>query len=351
MNLQQIADQRLANQSLLTPLKNPKQVVATLGAIQSQDFWGACWAISQRCSETQSKIISNFNSGKILRTHILRPTWHFVPPKDIRWIQELTGPRVLATTKSYFKKLDLHEETLQKANLALAAALKSNKALTRAQVKQVYQAAKIDIAGLKLGFLIIFAELTALICSGPLQGKQHTYMLVSDRAPQADSLDKQESLAKLTKAFFSSHGPATAKDFSWWSSLTMADVRQGIELADLQNFEFDGEVFHFTKQVNSVYKKPLVHLLPNYDENLVAYKYRKIGTAEDLDRAPSYEDLSFNIVTSNGKVVGGWKKQIVRNELNVKLNMFKKLTAAEQNSLDQAVIDLQKFSGLKVNLI
>lgn len=351
MQEQQVAEQRLKNQHLLTPLKNPAQVVSWLGAVQAQDFPGATWAVGQRCGAMQQQVINDFNNGKILRTHMLRPTWHFVVPADILWVQELTGPRVLATTNSYFKKLGLDESILKKANAVLANALKGGKQLTRAEVKQVYASAKIDTTGLKLGFLIMYAELQGLICSGPIAGKQHTYMLLAERTPQAKSLPRKKALAELTKRFFTSHGPATIKDFSWWSSLTVADIKQGIELAKLKSFDLNGQVFYFSNNQAGELKTPIIHLLPNYDELLVAYKVRSATMSEGLSKVPSYEDLSYHIVTQDGRVIGGWKRQVTRDSFNVKLNLFKKLGVAEQSALEHAANNLQKFSGLKVNLI
>src|SRR5262245_24524323 len=164
-----------------------------------------------------------FNEGKILRTHVMRPTWHFVMPEDIRWMLKLTAPRINAVSAYYFRKMELDQAVLARSNAAISKALRG-KHLTREELGQVLGRAKIDAKGLRLIYLMIRAELDAVICSGPLRGKQFTYALLDERVPKCRTLKRDEALAELTIRYFTSHGPALLRDFVWWSGLTITDA-------------------------------------------------------------------------------------------------------------------------------
>ena len=243
-----IAHRRLANQHLTAPhLTRPEAVVAWMGAVQAQDYAAAKWALGLRLVDANDDLVEKaFNEGSIVRTHFLRPTWHFVAPADIRWMLALTGPRVRALCTPYFRKLGLDEQVLAQCSAAIERALRGGKQLTRDQLREALQEAGIQAEGdLRLPYILIHAELEALICSGPREGKQFTYMLLEERAPKVPPLDRDASVRELARRFFVSHGPATPQDFAKWSGLTVADARLGIDLAgdELCKERLDGQPF------------------------------------------------------------------------------------------------------------
>jgi hypothetical protein len=227
-----IANRRLNNSRLVgAPFENPQDAVQWLGAVQSQDFAGAKWAIGQRTRDvTRADIDRLFNDGKILRTHVLRPTWHFVAPADIRWMLKLVAPRVNAANAYYYRKFELDNVIFAKANAALVEEMQGGVQLTRTEISQVYKKIGINASGLRLAYLIMRAELDAVICSGSLRGKQFTYALLEDRVPKAKMLEHDGALAELAKRYFASHGPAQVHDFAWWSGLTITEARAGVEM-------------------------------------------------------------------------------------------------------------------------
>src|SRR6266498_1240353 len=180
-----ILRQRLHNQLLSqTKFIQPSQVVAWLGAVQSQDYAGAKWALAQRTEGlTDAAIEQAFADGEILRTHVLRPTWHFVTPTDIRWMLELTAPRVRAAMAYMDRQLALDKAIFKKSNAALVKALRDSKQLTRSELTSVFQQAHINVDGLRLGHILMHAELDGIVCSGGRRGKQFTYALLDERAP------------------------------------------------------------------------------------------------------------------------------------------------------------------------
>lgn len=351
MTLHDIAAERLTNQHLVGELARADDIVRLLGAVQAQDFTGAKWAIGQRTKHaTDADVTKLFNDGKILRTHMLRPTWHFVAPEDIRWMQALTAPRVHQLNKYYYKKFGLDEATLRKSTEVLTKSLKGGKQLTREEIQEGYRAAGIDSSGLKLTYLIMYAELEALVCSGALKDKQHTYALLDERVPKTKPLSPDQALAELTKRYFASHGPAQVKDFGWWASLPLADVKKGIQLAKLKNIEINGKEFFYAGTLGAKLPSPVVSLLPNYDELVIAYKDQTAAASDNLDKHPSYEDLSYHFVASDGQIIAGWKRDSKPKTFIVKLNRFRKMDAAETKAFEVAIKKLQDFVQLPVAL-
>src|SRR5205823_11718341 len=165
----------------------------------------------------------------ILRTHVLRPTWHFVLPEDIRWLLAATAHRVHRLNAFVYRQQGLDEPTRSRATDLAAAALDERKSLTRKEIGEVLEHAGIDVGGLRLTLLVMHAELEAVICSGGLRGRQHTYALLDERAPHARRLDRDEALAELALRYFTGHGPATAKDLASWASLTVAEGTRGLD--------------------------------------------------------------------------------------------------------------------------
>jgi hypothetical protein len=353
MNIADIAAQRLHNQFLIENLTDPVEVVRRLGAVQAQDFVGAKWALGLRCQTTDETVTKLFNEGKILRTHMLRPTWHFVVPEDIRWIQMLTAPRVHQQSKYYYKKLGMDEPTVEKSQKVLASELRGGNQLTKAEIVKLFVGAGIvEVSGLRFLYLLMRAELDALICSGAMRGKQHTYALLEERAPQAKEMSREQALAEFAARYFKSRGPATVKDFMWWSSLTAVDAKNAVDLAKLKSEQAeDGQTYYFVKPAPTDIPSPIVHLLPNYDEYFISYKDRSAFSMTrtfKVLRKPGYEDLFYHLIALDGQLVGGWRREIKSKEFIVKLNMFVELNKTQNNALKAAAKRLSNFYNLPV---
>src|SRR5947207_3024980 len=232
-----IAHQRLHNQHITRrTLETPQALVEWLGAVQAQDFAAAKWALGLRLQGVKDDDIEQaFTDGAILRTHVMRPTWHFVSPADIRWLLALTAPRVHAANAYWYRKLELDDAIVGQSNDALTNALQGGKQLTRDKLASALKLAGIVTEGeQRVNYIIMRAELDGIICSGARRGKQFTYALLVERAPQARTLARDEALAELTRRYFTSHGPATLQDFVWWSGLAAIDAKAGIEMVKPQ---------------------------------------------------------------------------------------------------------------------
>jgi hypothetical protein len=336
-------------------LSQPAQVVEWLGAVQSQDYAGAKWALAQRlkAATTNAAIDSDFNEGKILRTHLMRPTWHFVTPADIRWLLKLTAPRVHAVNAFMYRSQGLDRATLKSGNAMLEKALQDGKQLTRSELASEFQkAGRIgDGNGVRMGYFLMYAELEGLICSGARSGKQFTYALLEERVPPVKALTPDEALAELTRRYFATRGPATLQDFTWWSGLTMADAKKGMEMvkSDFVNEVWQDQSYWFASSVSPVkMKSPSAHLLPNYDEYFIGFKDRSAiaEIAEKVGIKSNDPSLIAHIVIIDGQVVGGWRRTLKKDAILIELKLFAKLTKAENQAVSEAIEQYGEFLGL-----
>ena len=291
----------------------------------------------------------------LLRTHVLRPTWHFVLPEDIRWMLELTGPRVLAGLRSRHRQLELDEATFARGKDALAGALRGGNWLTRQELRETLQQAGVDVSGVeRLNHVIMRAELDMVICSGGLRGKQLTYALFDERAPRARSLPREEALALLTRRYFTSHGPATLKDYVWWSGLTTAEARAGIEAVkrDLVSEVADGQRYWSGRdEPPAAAPSTSAYLLPNFDEFGVGYTDRSAHYSEEHTDAVNLRGgLALgNIVVVNGQIKGEWKRTLGKTVV-IEARMFAELDREEHGALVASAECYGTFIGLPVDL-
>jgi Winged helix DNA-binding domain len=349
--------ERLRNQHLTRPgRRDPMQVVASLGAMQAQDFPAAKWAIGLRAPGCDSGHIEDaFNNGSILRTHLLRPTWHFVAPDDIKWMVELSAPRVNAANAYYYRQAGLNAKIFARSCAMISRVLEGGRYQTRAELAVALKRAKVPADGLKLAYIMMHAELDGVICSGPRRGKQFTYALLSERAPQARSLDRRDAIAELTGRYFASHGPATIRDFVWWSGLTVKDAQLGVEAARprLHKEDVGGrEYWSATPRKVAASKGCTALLLPNFDEYLIAYKDR--GGVVDSKRAAnivarSNGAFSHHLVI-DGRLAGSWTRTLKGNSVLVEVAPYHPLTPVQSRAVMSAVDCYGEFLAVPASL-
>jgi hypothetical protein len=347
---------RLAAQGLTRPIRaSASDLVHYLGAVQAQDYAGAKWALGQRTGETDAAIEGQLDEGRILRTHVLRPTWHFVAPADIRWMLKLTAPRVTQAMASYNRKLGLTAGLLRRSNSVIARALAGGRHLTRGELKAALGRARVPVPSAQvLGHMMLHAELAAVICSGPRRGNQFTYALFEQRVPAAPERERDDALREIALRYFRARGPASAQDFAWWSGLTAADVRRAIEIAGpgLER-TLVNERPHWlaADRVPLPPRKPSAFLLPNYDEYFIGFKDRT-AIAQRLGHAGLVTGGNFlinHVVVLDGQLAGGWRRLVEAGAVHVRLELITPVSAAERGRLRRTVRRLGEFLGVSVS--
>lgn len=339
--------QRLHNQKLsATEFERPADVVRWMSAVQAQEFNAAKWALGLRMrAATNAKVQDAYDRGEILRTHVLRPTWHFVTPEDIRWLLELTAPRVHLRTAPNYRKYEVDDAVFKRARRVLIKALQGGRHLARAELKAALNRAGIDANDtVRMAHIMLRAELDALVCSGPLRGKQFTYALLEERVPASKALDRDEALVELTRRYFTSHGPATVQDFVWWSGLTTADARRGIALCgdQIATLNLSDTLYPtstcfllLNRDSDPDLRTSIVraNLLPQYDEYNVAYKTRETPTL-----GPT--------AIVNGEFIGTWTSKINNHSVLIDVTPSHALTQSQKRLLTKAADSYGSFLGL-----
>jgi hypothetical protein len=289
---------------------------------------------------TDAHIERAFNDGRILRTHVMRPTWHFVSAGDIRWLLELTARRVHQAIAFGRRHLELTDAIARRASRVIERSLSRRECMTRAELGQSLARAGIVATGVRLALITIYAEVEGVICSGPIRGRQHTYMLLEQRAPGAKRYSRDEALAALTKRYFQSHGPATVRDFVWWSGLTIADARRGLEIAQGRAETVDGLTYWTIGPRRPTAPARSVHLLPAYDEYVVAYR-----DMAAVPRANAFFGLLPPAIVSNGQIIGTWNAGTGRAASKLTTAFTRTPSSAERKRLGDQIRRYQQFAG------
>lgn len=352
MNKAGIIAHRLINQQIAgTVFKTPQQIVGWLGAMQAQEYALSKWAIGLRLpGSTDASVEKAFNEGKILRTHLLRPTWHFVCPEDIRWMLKLTAPRIHIANGFMCRKLGLDDKLLKKAATVFAKTLKDGNYMTRNALNEELKKNKIDCEGHHLSHIMMYAELEGIVCSGPRQGKQFTYALLEERAGKGKELNREESITELTKRYFKSRGPATIKDFTTWSGLTVKDAKAGIHALDkhfiremIGGLEYIFPEPEAKKQAGGL----STFLMPDYDEYGMGYKDRSaiFNDARYKSHVSRGNPVFNRMIIIDGVIEGTWQRTLKQDRPVVETFPFGKLSAAKEKKMKQAVQRYLKFTG------
>jgi hypothetical protein len=346
MDAREIAQRRLASQRLSgEPLRSPAEVVRYFGAVQAQEYPVARWSVGQRTRGFHDADVRRaVDSGEIVRLHALRPTWHFVAAEDVSWIQALTAARVNAAATYYARQRGIDDALVAKVNAAILTALEPGKPLTRVELTAVLAEAGIDASGDRMGHLLLRSELDGLVGSGPMRGKQHTYRRLDPGPP----MEPDAALVELIRRYFTSHGPATVKDFAWWSSLRVSEIRRGIEQAGLESSSVDRRVFY------SVPGEPAgaagIHVLPSYDEYLVAYsESRGLMNIAGLDVGTKGLTL-FHAIVRDSQVIGVWKRIVRPDGITIEPSLGVRLTGVLRRAVDAAFARYGAFAGVPVTI-
>jgi len=349
MNQSAIPTFRLQNQQITHPyFTQPKDVAAWLGAMQAQDCTHAKWAIGLRIpGSSDIDIEAAIDRGDIVRTHVLRPTWHFAAAEDIRWMLALSRPQIRNSVTALNRQLGLDEVLFKRTNALIAQTLEGGKQMTREELMAELAKSGIVANSLQAAHIMFQAELDAIVCNGSRRGKQQTYALLDERIPPGKMLARPDAIAELARRYFTSHAPASLADFQWWSGLRAADARAGLEA--MQPFLAKEIVENQTLWLPNDFKpkkvEPLnLHLLPAFDEFLVSYTDRSASLATSRKAQTITVNGIFKpVVVVNGWVKGIWKRTFKKDSVLIEKEMYEELSAAEHEAFEEAVRRFKNF--------
>lgn len=348
---------RLHNQQIDgTTFKRAKDLVEWMGAMQAQDFSMAKWAIGARIPDsTNQKIEKTLRNGEIIRTHLLRPTWHFVSSADIYWILGLTAPHIKSQLRARHKQLELTETIVNKSKSIVEKALMGGNHLTREELMLQLGNAHIATDGQRAAHLMLVCELDGIVCSGVPKGKTQTYALLQERVPKPPTINRDEALAQLARRYFTSHGPATIQDFIWWSGLPVKDAKNALEMIkpDFVSEKTEQQTHWFTDSHQATQTNiGSTHLLPAFDEFIISYKDRSASIQEgNHKKAISDNGLFRPIVVVNGQVTGTWKRIQKEDKTVIETDYFQPNNLPAKELIKTASNRYSQFLNQKTEIV
>jgi hypothetical protein len=343
----------------------PAEAVSRLAAMQGQEFGYALWGVAQRTRRAAGirsldarAMRTAFNTGELLRTHAVRPTWHLLARDDIDWMLRLLSPRVHVANAFMYRTTAVDDEVAIAAERAIATAVAGGPR-TRAELAAALAAAGITGDGVRIGYLLMRAELDRVIVSGPLRGRQQTYADYDARVPVRDATDREHDLAELARRYFRTRGPASVKDFARWSGLTLADARRGhaevaselvsdaVEHPDLARVE----VWFEAADPPGAPPSPRLDLVQGYDECVMSYSETQALLFDGLDpRRSATPTLAayLHTVLLDGRLAGHWKATPARSEVRIDVQLDDPLDDAGTAALETARADYADYLGLSL---
>ncbi|WP_164990343.1 winged helix DNA-binding domain-containing protein [Agromyces albus] len=341
-----IARWRLHSQLLAAPVASAEHVVSSLLAVQAENPSQSAWAVATRTTTPrQDDLAGMIASGRVLRTHVLRPTWHYVHADDARWLIELTAPRVLPVIDQQLKPL---ADELTRLIDSVTSILAENPDRTRNDLAGELAENGPPLTGQQLMLLMAHLELHALVCSGVPRDGEHTYALFADRVPAPRQLERDESLAELALRYFTSHGPATERDLAYWATLTLTDVRRGLAIAAdrLGSFEHDGRTFWHAPGAAPDAAAPAGHLLQVLDEMYRGYQdSRWMLDAEGV--MPRAREAAAGMALVDAQIVAGMRRAVGPTAVTFALLPFRELHARDVESIRDAAARYADYLGLE----
>jgi hypothetical protein len=347
-----IARWRLRSQHLVRPHAGTViDVVGEMLAVQAENPGQSGWAVAARTdSPSRDEMRSALADGSLIRTHVLRPTWHYARAVDVGWLLDLTAPRVRRTTEAQLRgPSGFDDRGLERAAAAVVAALEEEPDRTRSQLADGLRERGVDTDGQSLMILLAHLELDQVICSGRPLGDEHTYALFAERVSSPRRLHRDEALGELARRYFAGHGPATERDLAYWATLTLSDVRRGIEVAGdrLASFEHDGRAFWYAPGAEPPQGRgePPAHLLQILDEMYRGYQ----DTRWVLDAAgivPRAREAAIGMALVDAQLVAGMKRTVTTARVVFELTPHRPLRPRERTELRRAADRYGAYLGL-----
>ncbi|WP_339320012.1 winged helix DNA-binding domain-containing protein [Paenibacillus sp. FSL R10-2734] len=330
-----IANMRLHNHMIAEPLHHsPEQIVKKLGAMQAQDYMQAVWAIGLRSPATKLADIERaIADRKIILTWSLRGTLHFVPAEDVKWMLQLSAPRLVSQTKRRMAELGLDDQILERCREIIVDALKGGKQMDRSALLQLIEEEGIHTGNQRGYHMLWNSAYQGLICFGPMNGKQQTIVLLEEWVPDSRELTYERSLQELALRYFTARGLATVQDFAWWAGITLTDARRGLEAAksELQSELIEASEYWTSSKLQARAEEDSnVYLLPGFDEYILGYKDRSAVLEPETAPliVPGNNGVFLPMIIVGGQVVGTWKRTFKKKGIEIVIHPFGELGEA-----------------------
>ena len=345
---------RLVNQKISTNhFDTPQALITHLGAVQAQDYPMSKWAFGVRLpNSADATIEAALDAGELVRTHVLRPTWHIVSGQDVRWMLALTSKYIKASAAIRDRDLGIDSALYTRTNDLIAKALEGGKNLTREEIMQELEKGGVETNSSRAVHFMMNAEQDGIVCNGVMRDKKQTYALLDEKVKPGLVLSRDEAFANLAGRYFNSHAPATLPDFQWWSGLPMSEARAGLESikSQLHSFQLEGKTYFMGESNHpAAIPETSIFFLPAFDEYTVSYKDRStVFDPQWHKNAITSNGIFKPIIVRNGQVIGIWKRTVQKNKVVVEVEFFDPKDTLELEVMEKAVAGFGRFLGLEV---
>jgi hypothetical protein len=342
MTNHKITSQRLINQKLAySRFNNPVELLKYMCCVQAQDYPNSKWALGVRLPEfKENEVEECLKNGRIIRTWIMRGTLQLVAAEDLRWLLNLVSPRIISSIAGSYRRLELDEIILSRAKEILVRELVNHKELNRKEIYEIFNKESIAMDGIRLSFILQRAILDQVIITGTKQRTDQTFKLMHDRIPTSKFIERDEAIAEIITRYFRSRGPATIRDFTWWSGLSFKDAKNGLDIVSkiIIKENKDG-IDYFAHIENDLKDIPenSTYLLPAFDEYLISYRDRSASLDSEFMKNVILKNGLFNpTIVFDGRVIGTWKRKIDKENINIVLSPFNELNTIQKKGIEKA---------------
>lgn len=326
--------------------------VRRLGGVQAQDFEATLWSLGRRTGERRAEVLRQFQEGEFVRTHALRQTWHFVHREDLEWVQAATAPRVQRLNAAVYQQEGLDAEALARAGEVIRR-VTAEGPVTRAQVGARLTEAGFALTPFRLAVLMMWAELGCLVVSGPLVGRQHTYVAWrgAGSRPDGHRTDRAEAIVRLADVYLRSHGPASLADFTAWSSLSLAEARDAVGALEVERETVEGvELLSLGDVTAGAWATPQVELLNAYDEYVSGFTAAGKRWMDRDGLRAARPGVPIALVVADGRLAGHWRRSVRKGRVVVEVLMLRAFDAGELAALEEHVASYGRFLDSPVTL-
>lgn len=343
---------RLASQGLLTVaerLPAPADVVRWMTAMQAQDFQAALWAVGVRLPGTgMGTVRAALDSGAVVRSWPMRGTLHLVAPEDLRWMLDLTAERLTKGIAARHRELGITWADVEKSRDVALARIAAGGPVSRTDLFKELEASGQATAGQRGIHILGTLCRHGWLVQGPLAGNQQLLVAFDDWIPHSRRLDRDEAVAEFLLRYLRSHGPATLRDFAWWTQIPLTEVRAAFEVVKgkLVELKVDGTSYWMSPHTAALLDTGVpgartVLLLPGFDEFLLGYQDRSLVLPpEHANRiVPGGNGVFRKTVVAAGEVVGTWAREGTSRAAAVVPELFddaRPLGPAAQATFDRA---------------
>lgn len=315
-------------------------------AVQSQDPPMARWSLGVRSGLAEPDVLAALGTGEVVRTHVLRATWHWVHRDDVRWLLALTAPKIRSGMAARHRGLGIDDRVCEQAFAVLRERLQGNRFHTRAELAPLLPTTSYPRPGEVVGHLLFLAELDGLICSAPtVADGEHRYALLDEVVPPSIAVDRPARVAELVRRFVAGHGPTAEADLQRWCTLTLGEIRPVLAGPDFDSAVVDGVRLWWRAGASADHGTAGAWLLPVFDEVWLSHARPRFPRRPGHPLGEAHlnpAQQGGGVVVVDGRDIGVFTRTLAPGRVAIRIRLSPKATQRERAKTTAAA---NRFAG------